>query len=69
MRYKRLSRGRFLWPSLADGSTTISTVQLSYLLSGIDWRNLQETWRPTRIGYHLKLQANLIQWPHDAEAG
>jgi transposase len=29
---KRLERGRFLWPSLADGTETISTAQLSYLL-------------------------------------
>ena len=36
---KRLERGRFLWPSLADGVVTISVAQLSYLLSGIDWRD------------------------------
>jgi len=47
---KRLERGRFLWPSLADGTVTISTAQLSYLLSGIDWRMPQETWRPTAVG-------------------
>lgn len=47
---RRLERGRYIWPSLADGSVTISTAQLSYLLSGIDWRNPQETWRPTRVG-------------------
>ena len=35
---KRLERGRFLWPSMADGTVTISTAQLGYLLSGIDWR-------------------------------
>jgi transposase len=36
---KRLEkRGRFLWPSLADGVVTISVAQLSCLLSGIDWR-------------------------------
>jgi transposase len=40
---RRLERGRFIWPSPADGSVTISTAQLSYLLSGIDWRNPQET--------------------------
>ncbi|MFF8802330.1 MULTISPECIES: IS66 family insertion sequence element accessory protein TnpB [unclassified Methylobacterium] len=40
---KRLDRGRFLWPSVADGAVTISTVQLGYLLSGIDWRMPQET--------------------------
>jgi len=47
---KRLERGRFIWPSAADGVLTISPAQLSYLLSGIDWRAPQETWRPTRVG-------------------
>ena len=47
---KRLERGRFLWPSPADGVVTISPAQLGYLLSGIDWRNPQETWRPTSVG-------------------
>ena len=41
---KRLERGRFLWPSPADGVVTISSAQLGYLLSGIDWRN------PRRLG-------------------
>jgi len=35
---RRLERGRFLWPSIADGVVTISAAQLGYLLSGIDWR-------------------------------
>ena len=47
---KRLERGRFLWPSLADGVVTISVAQLSYLLSGIDWRMPQATWRPQASG-------------------
>ena len=47
---KRLERGRFLWPSVADGVVTISTAQLGYLLSGIDWRMPQKTWRPTASG-------------------
>jgi transposase len=47
---KRLERGRFLWPSVADGVVTISSAQLSYLLSGIDWRMPQKTWRPTTTG-------------------
>ena len=47
---KRLERGRFLWPSSAGGAVTISSAQLGYLLSGIDWRNPQETWRPTSVG-------------------
>jgi transposase len=47
---KRLERGRFLWPSVADGVVTISPAQLGYLLSGIDWRHPQESWRPTSMG-------------------
>ena len=47
---KRLERGRFLWPSPADGVVTISYAQLGYLLSGIDWRHPQQTWRPTSVG-------------------
>ena len=43
---KRLERGRFLWPSMADGTVTISSAQLGYLLDGIDWRAPQKTWRP-----------------------
>ena len=35
---KRLERGRFIWPSPADGVVTISAGQLGYLLEGIDWR-------------------------------
>ena len=47
---KRLEKGRFLWPSPADGAISISPAQLGYLLSGIDWRHPQETWRPTSVG-------------------
>ena len=47
---KRLDRGRFLWPSVANGAVTISTAQLGYLLSGIDWRMPQESWRPSAAG-------------------
>jgi transposase len=47
---KRLERGRFIWPSPADGVVTISAGQLAYLLEGIDWRMTQRTWRPERAG-------------------
>lgn len=47
---KRLERGRFLWPSLADGTISISAAQLGYMLEGIDWRHPQRTWRPTAAG-------------------
>jgi transposase len=36
---KRLERGRFLWPSPADGIVAISASQLACMLDGIDWRN------------------------------
>jgi transposase len=47
---KRLERGRFLCPSTADGTVTISPAQLGYLIEGIDWRMPQKTWRPTAVG-------------------
>ena len=47
---KKLEKGRFVWPALADGAVTISQAQMSYLLSGIDWRNPRESWRPTSVG-------------------
>jgi transposase len=47
---KRLERGRFIWPSAADGAVTISTAQMAYLLSGIDWRMPREKWRPQAAG-------------------
>jgi transposase len=47
---KRLDRGKFIWPSTADGVVTISSAQLGYLLEGIDWRMPQKTWQPTAAG-------------------
>ncbi len=47
---KRLERGRFIWPSPADGVVPISSAQLGYLLEGIDWRNPVRSWRPERAG-------------------
>jgi transposase len=47
---KRLERGRFVWPSAADGKVTITPAQLSMLLEGIDWRTPQRTWRPLTAG-------------------
>ena len=47
---KRLERGRFIWPSLADGTVAITPAQLGYLLEGIDWRLPQRTWRPEAAG-------------------
>ena len=40
---KRLEKGRFIWPSPADGVVGISASQLAYMLDGIDWRNPRHT--------------------------
>jgi transposase len=47
---KRLEKGRFVWPSAAQGKITLSPAQLSMLLEGIDWRTPQRTWRPLMAG-------------------
>ena len=47
---KRLERGRFIWPSPADGVVAIRPAQLGYMLEGIDWRHPQRTWRPSVAG-------------------
>jgi transposase len=41
---KRLERGRFIWPSPADGTVAITAAQLAYMLYGIDWRNRVRRW-------------------------
>ena len=47
---KRLERGRFVWPSPADGKVNVTLAQLSMLLEGIDWRIPERTWRPLSTG-------------------
>jgi transposase len=47
---KRLDHGKFLWPSTADGTVSITPAQLGYLLEGIDWRAPQRSWRPLAAG-------------------
>jgi transposase len=32
LRYKRLERGRFIWPSATSGAVSISASQLAYML-------------------------------------
>ena len=44
--YKRLERGRFVWPRAKEGKVSLSVSQLSMLLEGIDWRMPTKTWRP-----------------------
>ncbi|CAA7622293.1 hypothetical protein MTBSS4_340006 [Magnetospirillum sp. SS-4] len=47
---KRLEKGRFIWPSPADGVVAISPAQLAYMLDGIDWRSPRHTFRPQSAG-------------------
>jgi transposase len=47
---KRLEKGRFVWPSGADGVVALSPAQLGMLLEGIDWRMPVRTWRPELAG-------------------
>jgi transposase len=47
---KRLEKGRFIWPSPADGVVAITPAQLGYLLEGIDWRAPRRTWVPEVAG-------------------
>ncbi|MDG1207672.1 MAG: IS66 family insertion sequence element accessory protein TnpB [Paracoccaceae bacterium] len=44
--YKRLERGRFVWPRAKDGKVSLTGSQLAMLLEGIDWRMPKKTWRP-----------------------
>ena len=44
--YKRLERGRFVWPRAKDGKVSLIGSQLAMLLEGIDWRMPKKTWRP-----------------------
>ena len=44
--YKRLERGRFVWPRAKEGKVSLWASQLSMLLEGIDWRMPKKTWRP-----------------------
>jgi len=48
--YKRLERGKFVWPISADGVVVITPAQLGYMLEGIDWRHPLHTWRPAAAG-------------------
>ena len=47
---KRLERGKFIWPSPAEGVVSITAAQMGYMLEGIDWRHPQRTWRPEAAG-------------------
>jgi transposase len=36
--YKRLEKGRFVWPPIVDGAMTLTPAQFSILVEAMDWR-------------------------------
>ena len=46
--YKVLERGRFPWPSAADGTARLTAAQLAMLWEGIDWRRPSWSSPPSR---------------------
>ena len=49
---KRLEHGVFLWPPNVEAGETfsLSSVQLSSLIDGVDWRAPEQRWRPAVAG-------------------
>jgi transposase len=50
MSYKRMEKGRFVWPQAKHGAVSLTAAQLSMLLEGIDWRMPVRSWRPEMAG-------------------
>ncbi|MCA3656410.1 MAG: IS66 family insertion sequence element accessory protein TnpB [Methylobacterium sp.] len=46
--YKVLDKGRFPWPSAADGTARLTAAQLAMLWEGIDWRRPSWSAPPVR---------------------
>ena len=36
--YKRLERGKFVWPPIVDGGMLLTPAQMALLIEAIDWR-------------------------------
>ena len=47
--YKVLEKGRFPWPSPADGTARLTSAQLAMLWEGIDWRRPAWSAPPARV--------------------
>ncbi|WP_256886413.1 transposase [Ochrobactrum sp. BTU2] len=47
---KFLQKGRFPWPSAADGSARLTAAQLAMLWEGTDWRRPDWGAPPARVG-------------------
>lgn len=49
--YKILQRGRFPWPSAADGAARLTSAQLAMLWEGIDWGRPNWGAPPARVDF------------------
>ena len=38
LRYKRLERGKFVWPRAHEGALRLSAAQLAMLIEGLNWK-------------------------------
>ena len=47
--YKVMEKGRFPWPSPADGTVQLTSAQLAMLWEGMDWRRPNWSSPPTRV--------------------
>ncbi|WP_292365609.1 IS66 family insertion sequence element accessory protein TnpB, partial [Mesorhizobium sp.] len=48
--YKVLQKGRFPWPSAADGTARLTSAQMAMLWERIDWRRPNWGAPPARVG-------------------
>jgi transposase len=46
--YKRLEKGRFVWPPIVDGAITLTPAQFSVLIEPMDWRRSTAPQPPTQ---------------------
>jgi transposase len=46
--YKRLEKGRFVWPPVVEGALHLTSAQLALLVEGIDWRRTVAPEAPER---------------------
>jgi len=65
---KRLEKGRFVWPSAAEGTVSLTPSQLACLLEGIDWRNPQYTWCRCRMYSPQKCRTKIPQFEVSANS-
>jgi transposase len=46
--YKRLERGKFVWPPRVDDTMTLTPAQLALLIEAMDWRRIVAPPAPPR---------------------